>query len=101
VDRLAPAGGPEPLSNLIKVLGAEPLVRMPWEVGRLTPFQTRLLLAERDKRGQVLLDGPLGEEPAEVPWERELRDHYRRLGFSDPDAIRRMTDHGPPPESPG
>ena len=65
----------------------------PWEVGRLTPFQVRqILLVERDKKGVVLLDAPVGDEPAELTMEAEFRDHFRRVGVTDPDAVELLTE---------
>lgn len=65
----------------------------PWEVGRLTPFQVRqILLVERDKKGQIVLDVPIGDEPAELTLGREFRDHFRKMGISDPDALRLLVE---------
>lgn len=77
----------------MRVLCAEPLKFRPWEVGRLTPFQVRqVLLVERDKKGLVILDPPAGDEPAELTLEGEWRTHFRKLGVTDPDALRRLIE---------
>ncbi len=81
------------MTNLLRVLCSEPLNFRPWEVGRLTPFQVRrVLLAERDKKGAVVLDAPLddGSQPVELSIEAEWRSHYRRAGVSDPSAMRML-----------
>jgi len=69
----------------------------PWEVGRLTPFQVRqVLLVERDKKGVVVLDAPVGEESAELTMEAEYREHFRKMGVTDPDAVRLLVERSMP-----
>lgn len=81
------------MTNLLRVLCTEPYKYRPHEVGKLTPFQVRrVLLCERDKRGQVLLDFPADlEEHIETTLEEDFALHYRALGVTDPDAITRLT----------
>lgn len=63
---------------------------MPWDVGRLTPFQVkRIFMVERTKDGAVVLDPP--PEPAggerELTLEGEFRAEWIRRGVTDPDAL--------------
>jgi len=83
--------GPEPLTNLLRVLCGEPLCYRVDEVANLTPFQVRrILLVERDKEGKPMLDLPMDTQPDETTLEQEFVEEFRRRGINDPDLLKRL-----------
>lgn len=65
----------------------------PWEVAKLTPFQVKhCLLVERDKKGMVSLDPPMGGPPPEMTLASEMADYLRKRGITDPVAMRRLVE---------